>query len=786
MIPTANIIVAFDSDKIRDLFVAANGSYASLIKKVESGDNENVLLFNNKANPNFISLKHNLGGNNELELKLIDPQGEFEERFLAGTLEDMFATNLDFISDSPASTKSAQKANKTVQEQLKQSKAFFQTATARLKENRSTNKLFIAYGLGDNLDMWSGPHLMTIHDMILDIADAKVLTIKMTAEPMPLDKRHRLDLSMRPVDLVLNGARYKIEANSGALDFYSLYTGDKELEDIYESQTALAPQNSRKKVNKGIDFHTILVDTLKDYIRKATGNDNIVVLLPDVNVLLQDFVGTSIANDSKDSIQRSVKFRDAYTRFKNFCQAVGLLDVIEPVDEDKVYNRIAESISARADLSFDDRQLRWLASGKHYAALISNSNTGVPDHYAVIRKVVENLFKKSLSSTKQNKFVFALFYETDLELVNYFADLDLQRSPSFSFEKKGIKKNKPLIVLGDRQLIANYLYGLGAEKVTYDSVLHSTDQYTYNPKYRIDARKLVTRKKLGMGPFGDTQFIPDDFMHIDEAQAEKKIVEKAISDNNISVFRYNTVNPNVAKIKINSRMVYRAVFNTVINRKIDNYAAQSFGGVIKNKFTNFDLPSPGALIAWIRTRHLSLGDDSEAREAVIKEIKSRLQRRQIQFQPQTPTPISKQSAEEQARYIFAWYNEKLQKAGNSAVLELDQFVGGDPLKVANELAEELYRKEFELEIDTLPSFHISSYADIVSPLLLFAEIPKERTTKPRETGKMDVFLSGFYSIVGATHVISANNVGSKFSIIKQPTLTSLPNTNDSFELGVTS
>ena len=81
-IPTANIVVAFNKETMERLF-SSGATYKSLVAELSDG-NEDALLFNNVANPNFISFEHSLGlgGGMKMVLTFIDPKGEFESRFV--------------------------------------------------------------------------------------------------------------------------------------------------------------------------------------------------------------------------------------------------------------------------------------------------------------------------------------------------------------------------------------------------------------------------------------------------------------------------------------------------------------------------------------------------------------------------------------------------------------------------------------------------------------------------------------------------------------------------------
>ena len=73
-VPTANVIIGFDRE-VMDRFFTAGATYTSLIQGLtKEGELDNVLLFDNESNPNFISFEHSLMGTKmEMKLTFIDP-----------------------------------------------------------------------------------------------------------------------------------------------------------------------------------------------------------------------------------------------------------------------------------------------------------------------------------------------------------------------------------------------------------------------------------------------------------------------------------------------------------------------------------------------------------------------------------------------------------------------------------------------------------------------------------------------------------------------------------------
>ena len=91
-VPTVNIIMAYDSDVMRRFQESA--SFEIFAK--EHSKNEEVTIFSNSPQSNFISLTHSIGmgsssKGSQIEIEFVDPEGLFEEKMLGNSVEDLTA-----------------------------------------------------------------------------------------------------------------------------------------------------------------------------------------------------------------------------------------------------------------------------------------------------------------------------------------------------------------------------------------------------------------------------------------------------------------------------------------------------------------------------------------------------------------------------------------------------------------------------------------------------------------------------------------------------------------------
>ncbi len=188
-IPTANVVVGFDREVMNELF-ATGATYSNLLKGITDTTvtestpdgvtaqkiNKDVLLFNKQNNPNFLSFKHTLLSEGSIfSLDIIDPTGEFEKRYLTADLTTILPNDTSFGGErkSPLTTSllDGQKAKLTendLQTKIGEYSKRFNQATG-------IKKIFIAYGVGSNLDLWSGPHVAILKGASINMDGARKL-----------------------------------------------------------------------------------------------------------------------------------------------------------------------------------------------------------------------------------------------------------------------------------------------------------------------------------------------------------------------------------------------------------------------------------------------------------------------------------------------------------------------------------------------------------------------------------------------------------------------------------
>jgi hypothetical protein len=320
-VPTANVIIAFNRQTMDRLF-SEGATYTSLIQGITESGEDDALLFNAESNPNFISFEHsmNYGSGLKMKLEFIDPKGVFEERYLSTNLVDNI-TGYDYKKTQPSTDVFSDKINKGMKKsQEGYDDAYFTEFSEQIEKKYSTREIYVAYGSGDNLALWSGPHRTVLNSADIQVKGARKISITLVPTPQSLVLSQRRGAFNEQVNLNLKGMTARWKGNSKKIKFDNLLNNtngsqvaydpldhlpslDSSIQDIVDKERTKTEITFK---NKGLDslasnlgefdIHSLVVDTLRSYITKATGNQNVVLLLPDINLICRKIIDEVSSN----------------------------------------------------------------------------------------------------------------------------------------------------------------------------------------------------------------------------------------------------------------------------------------------------------------------------------------------------------------------------------------------------------------------------------------------------------------------------------------------------------
>jgi len=500
-IPTANIVVAFDKKVMERLF-SAGATYKSLVAGLSDGDDD-VLLFDNVANPNFISLEHSLGlgGGFKIILSFIDPKGEFEKRFFTNNptkLIESFSNpsiqkTTGFITDKP---------NDVKQSQENYSKEYVSQYKKELEKNLTGREIYVAYGTGNNLDLWSGPHRTVMTNADITIEGAKKITLTLTPTPNSLNLDNRRGAYNERVNLNLLGLKMRYAGESQEIKFNSKKPYDpteyisgagentaiaNALDEDRKLLADLGFEEVSKKLEK-FDFHCMVVDTIRSYVQRATSNKNVIVLLPNLNITcrqaLQDeakkyYLDSKIVSgiDAAASVIPGPggfllsQTNDLFTPtdsnlgktemfIESALKAFGLrMHMGDRADAEKLrknaiaYGEVAK-FAENEKFPKSRSAIQNYYKERYFTAVIDKTDRQVPDHMAVLQEVFDRIKKLSNESYKMSSL--AVLNETEVNMMNLWTKSPFKHFYTFGGYDK--LEGNAAIIVGDLALIKEYLY----------------------------------------------------------------------------------------------------------------------------------------------------------------------------------------------------------------------------------------------------------------------------------------------------------------------------------------
>ena len=218
-VPAATVVLSFSQDPIDELFAANSPTNAAAVLSDLTKGND-ALVFNNQGNPNFISMTHSFANANEgwkVELKLIDPDNEFERRWFTSNV--MALTGASF---PPASERV--NSEETSQEVLGDENT--ESIVEAYQKAFGLRYVFLAYGVGTNINSWAGPIKMTLASANISGKGAKEVTLTFVPVLGTITLGSRRGAYNEMTKLNLQGLKEMVEGISEPFSFESI-TGDR-------------------------------------------------------------------------------------------------------------------------------------------------------------------------------------------------------------------------------------------------------------------------------------------------------------------------------------------------------------------------------------------------------------------------------------------------------------------------------------------------------------------------------------------------------------------------------
>ena len=505
-IPTANVLVAFNQETMDRLF-AEGATYKSLVSGLTASGNDG-LLFDNVANPNFISFEHSLGlgGGMKMTLTFIDPKDEFEKRFFKTNPARLIKGFSNPIAEKTTSFVTA-KPDDVEQSQAEYDKEYVAAYKKELEKSIGERKIYIAYGTGNNLSLWSGPHRTILTNATIDIKGAKKITLTLTPTTNSVDIGTRRGVYNEEATINLDGLKMRYAGESQPLDFLKdkAYDPTEFIEGAQQRSVisqyndiaikALAEggfESLSKKIEK-FDFHTMVVDAIRSYVQKATSNKNVIIVLPNINLVCRQAINDEAKKvDTLQTAQfANIAAAGLTALFGNFKKARSLdlnNSLFTNLGKEEMFvegllkgfglrlhsalkeeaGKLEKPVKANGDLGtmvanekhpIAEDALRSFYKDRYFTAVIDKTEKTIPDHKQVLKTVFDKIKQKSKESYSMSDL--AIMTETDINVLKLWGSTK-RGSWSKYYPLAGyddFTEDSPAVIVGDLALIKEYLYG---------------------------------------------------------------------------------------------------------------------------------------------------------------------------------------------------------------------------------------------------------------------------------------------------------------------------------------
>ena len=768
-VQTANVIVATSKEAIQKLFSLGNIS-KNLIDEISTdGD---ILLFNKQSNPNFISFKHGFGLNTDqtATLTFIDPDNEFEKRY---------------IENEP------------------------------ININTKTKYFYLAYGIGSNLDSWAGPLRFTLVGADYTIDGSKKITLKLAPSPNTLDFTgpfsELVDFNLfgntlnikgkskqiRTDKIVSKGIKEKVYSpfdhgiKKGSTYPYELANFEKALNSLQEDTAGI-------NFYKELDFHNLVVDAFREFLKSIFNTNNVIVLLPNLNLLC----APRLKKIFDANFQNNPLLSDSLPAFLN--SIISMLTCNwETQDTQKfltgVDNEALSSPFGQSDLS---NQGEFNLNKKRHL-LVQNWCQFTARFKEKIENTTRiNSFIDSIRSCSYSDYGIKLvqFIECNPDLTDYWVSLSKNNLLFGGYTD--LTPDEEVIVIGDYNLIKEFLYhkssyaldkvkkarkdlkenikkqknievfkkqsipalvkevaSLAEEyrdinKKIYTSIpLHPLDaSYISNVDYKEKVKEILGKRDNTFDPFGTTTSFPDEFAYKQFGKKEKTYIE----ENQIPLFKYNTTNPNVVKLTHKNNEAYFSQLNIGYANTIERAQTAS-----KNKDLTF-YPKPittvDQALAYLISKGYSQGLSEKEKKEILDSLVGKIDSSDLGSMNTDAVALAKSSIK---------VLELIEQNDNKTFITLKQFTPGSSFAIFTNFLTNLYKTSKQVSIKTIPLFHIMRTPALQQPCVLLAQDSPVLGSNLEERSLLNTFISGIYSIIGFSNTIDSRGASSEFQLIKQ-------------------
>jgi len=810
------------------LFISADMSIATSVLKantiqdlrlITQKHGDTAFLFDNVANPNFISFEHDFGygGDNTrswMTVKFADPANEFESRFFKmgarGIVKGAVFPKTITVKPMPPEWKTKRARSQGVhkiweKEPLiaywKKMKQAITDQTRLMAQAEIVNGLVVMYGIGDDLTTWAGPFDSQLAgaDYQYNAREGKTIELKLAPKSLLGEDYQAAKLGWKKPRLTSNESDLRSEGVT--LPFY--WNRRASFDAPAPKRYGPGRDPDLKSELGGIaSIHAGLQHAFRTYLyQTCLGQvpfENVVVLFPDfdklLHNLLQDTLKYMHALQHKGRHPPGLEFG-----FKALFEALGF----------KTRKRVLSGFGLRVHGPISEAWTspppNWLSSFDQEEAASDLFDLGVEGGSIVAEHSMINNENRSTAAAEIEKeegffehyfegfrsndedFMDALdkildtikLYIGDayaLDVITHFEN-DIQLKDIWF--KNGIigDPNRSVVVFGDKRMLEHWAWGTTTHKAITTLTSHADAQLwgpartqiielNENPKYSFMRSSF----------FGDVNKLPDHF-----GLSEKDIGALNLNQTtqSVPIFKSGTKDANILSVSNKTRDVYFVLLNQlkVLGKSIQaiggGSADTNIGGIINSFIAEQQdrgFHDVQQLLKYARN-HTDLDENegwSNLKEPGWFGVGGPAEASEAISSILTEAGFDQEPADHFASDLIEYVSRtQLDPYSYSAHTTLGKQT--QPATAFLKTLDELMQKALNLTIDTLPFFQLSKVKMIPSQLCVVlvneaiaAGLPPAEARTEFQTG----WLSGLYQMAGFKHTISERAVKSSFSLVK--------------------
>lgn len=758
-------------------FLSKSVSFSNLL--VDLKEDKKSLFYSTDRSKNIISLSHSSGEDTKnqgnvkglIVVEIIDPDQKFEDDFVRFNLTEVFT---NFIKPDTVNFN-----NQGLEEKYRS--YLVDTVTS---SNVLNQRFYIAYGNSDNLATWAGPFTVSFTDA----------QVKYSGEG-----QRKLVLYFAPVTTPFTTS-------------YGVFGDDLPLT-LYRANRYVSVSKTLSNIDAiDLDYSEVVYSLYEEYLTSIYAEQaNIIVLLPEIKSFFLEQIRGEIKRclvNTKSPVSRRIPFVTEDLRQK----FIGLkLDSLA-ANKAAVANILLEfglDVSVGNDSVRSD--IKKLVAGvkeqrAEYLSEEAYSHSSTSYDITLRANLYENIWQEYYRPIKHLRDLLARFHhetvfgeETNVRVLEIWKNAGIIKDSS-----------KPTVILGDINLVNQFLYGVFDEKfdflpltpnfpVGYISTPKATkinlinfeflgnleinrndisdSEFTYDrgdlenqqkkkeiygPKYylrRSDLEKYFLNSNLS----AKFKKLDKSFVHqYGELQRtgvlaiDQKINAIEKTGHKFPIFRFNVPNPNVLKLEMDSRNSYFAALFSTFQRLIYDFPTRFVDPiplVNGNGTSERNIANQIIEIAnkFIKTSNEDITFDT-AKSLILPIIDS--------------SKLSKEILEREAAKWTLFLTSLIVKRRNSKspVIELSNWDGSELLGI-KKIFSDLMRQVNIVRIRTLPMFQISKLSDLFGICYLISDTVD--TYGFNEVIMSDV-LSNEYRILEYKHIITREECYSEFVICLDP------------------